>query len=443
LHDSRRGLSAYYRYQPRKIGARVNPPDPTTLLMQDPDPKTRALLTSVKIHDSVLQRIQHGTDRYAPIVLPRAYAIVSTNGSAPGPLGESSAVKRAEAQERVWDRVWHKRVNYFATVAVSAYLGLLPVWHLLSPPTACVGPQCLLAPAIYGAGELLPGVAQPWVNAFATTPGRAAAALLVITVLLGRSRRLQTRSRDDMRALWEESLNLRTVTTVPSPPQSWIRRLRGHRRYQRFFQVLKWTALPAVFGIALLAATVVVVATPLAVGVVRAGIWMAEYSNVWCRGASGRESSSRNPCLPLGADVDGGKRYRITVTVKEPWRDRTIDTDVGGFAPARMGFFGYAAAPLRRSLSARWFQPMVKIVPAQGVFAVVPLEMQRVDVTAPRYTAQFTAPKDGRVYFFVNDVLLPSWVWEFDRYTNNIGSATIDLERVVPPKSERATPGSS
>ena len=150
------------------------------------------------------------------------------------------------------DRVWQKRVNYFATVGVSGGLALLPVWHLMSPPTACVGPQCLLSSAIYAAGALLPAIAQPWIDAFAATPGWSVAALAGIVLFLGWSKLLQTRSRDDMRALWEASLGLPSGTTAPRQPKAWIRRLRQHPRYQRFFQWLKWTALPAVAGIALL-----------------------------------------------------------------------------------------------------------------------------------------------------------------------------------------------
>ena len=58
---------------------------------------------------------------------------------------------------------------------------------------------------------IVPAVGQPWINAFAATPGRSVAALLVIAVLLARSRNLQTQTRDDMRALWEGSLELDLV----------------------------------------------------------------------------------------------------------------------------------------------------------------------------------------------------------------------------------------
>lgn len=145
-------------------------------------------------------------------------------------------------------------------------------------------------------------------------------------------------------------------------------------------------------------------------------------------------------CWPLHQTVEAGLSYRVKVTVGQPWVDRTIDTNVPGFGPSRMGFLGSLMAPLRRSLSAQWFQPMLKIRAPGGWFAVVPLDMKRADVPVPQYAGQFLAPRSGCAYFFVNDVLLPSWVrpaHEF--YENNRGSATIEIERVVPPE-EGPTP---
>src|SRR5690606_5284510 len=60
MHDSRRGLASYYRYQPRRIDARMAKPEPTALIMRSPNDRGR--LTSVKIHESVLERICVGAD---------------------------------------------------------------------------------------------------------------------------------------------------------------------------------------------------------------------------------------------------------------------------------------------------------------------------------------------------------------------------------------------
>ena len=444
LHDSRRGIGAYYRYQPRKISARIDPPDPTTLLMQDPDPETRPLLRQVKIHDSVFRRIEDCTDCYAPIVLPRDYSVVSTSSSKlRPPAREADARRRAAEQERVWDRVWHRRINYFATMGVSAYLLLLPLWHVFWPPTACVGPQCLLSPAIYAVGGLVPSVGQPWIDAFAAAPGRSVAALIVIALLLARSRNLQTQTRDDMRALWEQSLSLHGRTTVPRPIQVWVRRLRSSSIYQRSFQCLKWWALPVVFGVTLLVASIALGAALVTMTGLRAGIWIAEFNNVWCPESNGPAFITKSKCVALSEPVSAKRLYRVRLTVGEEWVDRTIDTNAGGFGPARMSFVGNLLAPLRRSMSGQWFQPMLKIVPRDGMFAMVALDMRRADVMKPEYTAQFTAPKSGRVYFFVNDVLLPKPFAEYlDKnnigYSNNLGSATVAIEKVKSPPTPQA-----
>ena len=437
LHDSRRGVGAYYRYQPRKISAHASKPDPTTLLMQDPERETSATLVSVKIHDSVFRRIQQGTDRYAPIVLPDSYTIVRTGpGPSPRPA-ESSPLKRAEDQERVWDRVWKRRVNYFATVGFSAYLLLLPLWNSFWPPSACVGPQCVLIPAIRAAGSVIPAIAQTWVDAFAAAPGRSAVVLAVIALLLGRSKRIQTESRDEMRALWEKSMGLTAATSAPKATNRLIRKLRQHPAYQRFFQSLKWTVLPVVFGWLILGIAALLVIALLTMTALRVGIWRAESSNVWCEPAEGNFKTS-SKCWPLPGTIEAKTRYRVTITVdaKDPWRDLSIDTSPEGFGLARMGLPGNLLAPLRRSLSAQWFQPLVKIVSGNGDFTIVPLEMQRADTSPSSYTAQFTAPKSGRAYVFVNDVLLPAWVPRIGRfhpgylYENNRGTATIKIESI-------------
>src|SRR5688572_8372886 len=72
IHDSRAGIAAYYRYQPRRIAAWLDPVGWTTLSLRDPAitdaaGRSRGLLSRVKIHESVINRIATGTDRYAPI----------------------------------------------------------------------------------------------------------------------------------------------------------------------------------------------------------------------------------------------------------------------------------------------------------------------------------------------------------------------------------------
>jgi uncharacterized protein (DUF2235 family) len=113
LHDSRRALGGYYRYQPRRVSARINPPDDASRIMQPPDRHPPALLRQpVKVHESVLQRIKAGTDDYAPIVLPEQFDVVDSNGVVVERMIGSNASARVAGQEEVWDEVWKRRVLY-------------------------------------------------------------------------------------------------------------------------------------------------------------------------------------------------------------------------------------------------------------------------------------------------------------------------------------------
>jgi hypothetical protein len=460
LHDSRRGLAGYYRYQPRKISARLRPPDPTTLLMQDPTqyrPGQRAQLRSVNIHQSVFERIASGNDSYAPIVLNGAYNVIGRPKAGAG-SEETTPLQRAEDQERVWDWVWHKRVNYFLTLGASIYLGFLPVLNLMTAPAPCAGPQCLLAPVIKTVGQFLPGFAGFWVNAFAATPGRTAVAALILTVLLMRSGILQQRIRAGMRALWEQSLGLDRVSVQPKSSAAWIRKLRKSRRYQLSLQCLKWRALPNIFGFVLLGTMILAFLTTSAAFVVRWSAWSNEHATAECdSGITSKtdpkyvDFETKTTCLRLSTEVKAGHRYRATVAVKKPWSDASISTDPHGFGPERMPLLGNTVAPMRRSPMARWFQPLIKIV-AHGKsdpeFRIEPLDMNLTDPANGIYMAEFKAPISGSTYFFVNDVLLPKWTeplfqafgWislhihgkksdlSYDFYRNNAGTAEVKVE---------------
>ncbi|MGH8640209.1 MAG: DUF2235 domain-containing protein, partial [Burkholderiales bacterium] len=72
LHDSRQGLGGAYRYLPRKL---------KRLTKDDDDKKNRVVISRPKIHESVFQRVDRGTDAYAPIVLPARYAVVDAAGA--------------------------------------------------------------------------------------------------------------------------------------------------------------------------------------------------------------------------------------------------------------------------------------------------------------------------------------------------------------------------
>jgi hypothetical protein len=94
-----------------------------------PDKSTRPPI----IHESVLSRIQTGAHLYAPIELPRTYAVANGKDSTITVLGpetcesSTSAAARHTAQEGVWNVVWRRRAIYFLTVFASLYIAVYPL----------------------------------------------------------------------------------------------------------------------------------------------------------------------------------------------------------------------------------------------------------------------------------------------------------------------------
>jgi len=263
MHDSRAGIGAYYRYQPRKIAARLATPDPSTRILQDPDFNGRGLLTEVRIHESVLRRIESGTEGYAPIVLPADYRIEG------GQPREQQPALRAEAQEQVWDRVWRRRVHYFVTLGLTLGLAGFPL--LPQTSTACVGPQCAISPWIERVGSLLPGFAATWIDAWAARPGTFLLLVIAIVLMMRTTTRLEREMRDLMSTLFrlsrDGSAEAIAELRAAASHTGWIRRLRRSSPYQVGLQALKWRAAPGLAAVGIyvgVAALLFIVASSLA-----------------------------------------------------------------------------------------------------------------------------------------------------------------------------------
>jgi hypothetical protein len=159
MYDSRAGLGAYYRYQPRSL--------------EPPVDEQGATIPSPKFHESVIWRMAAGTDAYAPLNLPAHLRIVlddrhTASGSADSntstsnirdfagyqafiqnqvqPSGAATeaggigslltarvAAKIPElekpdqnALDLVWDTVWWRRISYFATLGATLLVPVFP-----------------------------------------------------------------------------------------------------------------------------------------------------------------------------------------------------------------------------------------------------------------------------------------------------------------------------
>ena len=497
VYDSRRGLSGYYRYNPRRIERLTRTPKVT--------------IGRTKVHESVLRRIQVGHDGYAPITLPPGFAVVKidgqivdadaylrsmprTNGKAagapapalpaatpapapalpaatPAPSLIGAAAPYAGQREHVYNWVWRRRVAYFATLAITLVLAVMP---LVAPGTgACVGGLCFLASPIAALGLLMPSFATVWTDSFASHPGLFLPLLIALIAGLWRGGALEQRVRDEMRHVWYALPTLKpssaTALAAPAAPNALergIQRLRNGSAYQALFRLLTHRVLPAGFLIAIAYGAVAVYsqlefAARASTGRVCSADSAAQARAAMLGGASWFDP--RSLCAPTGAPrVVQGATYRVRITVPATlrWQDASIPAGPNGFEcrlAASSAVLMAGAIPLRRHLTEPWFQPMARIgATGNDTYALhgMPQTARPPDRCAPNPPPSLSpqgCPKDalpasaadevfeslivarsgGELFVYVNDAVeVPFLGGGF--YKNNRGCARIEVSRVIP-----------
>jgi uncharacterized protein (DUF2235 family) len=143
LYDSRGGLGAYYRYEPRRL---------------DQSDNQGARIPRPKVHESVIWRMAVGADSYAPLGFPRELRVVGDlPASDKKPLEQQNVFSFEEYCEKfnsalgrggshapalsspidlktptdetlslMWDTVWWRRVVYFLTLFFAVTLVVFP-----------------------------------------------------------------------------------------------------------------------------------------------------------------------------------------------------------------------------------------------------------------------------------------------------------------------------
>lgn len=420
--DSRRGLGAYYRYNPRSIKKLTD------------DRFADVAVERPKIHESVFKRIVAARDDYAPIVLPERYDIVTTNGAIvdnrrnPYEHVTQSSVRCAD-QERVWNRVWLRRVLYFSTVGVTLAILLAPfllgegqlgnfdrgsgsitdVVHLLS----AFLPEMLQPIAAYWEGH-------PVIFAVLAV---ALAALFVLSTLVQRS------IGDGMRKLWDSVLRNGPQEVGPgSPPTDLVYRIRSHPAYRGTAELMSQHVFPLIFGVASLAAVVLIVvgsinratfAVMSAAGVTCPEVEQAQTGTVVQDGIS---FDNKRICQSTGVLMQQGHTYEVSITLPSDWADASHPAGLAGFGSSESPLIYFPALPFRRVLREQWFVPIARI--GRRSHEYYPLTKATTEIT-PRRTAH--------LYLFVNDAVgFPGWRGYF--YENNKGGpATVAVrERLAP-----------
>ncbi|HYC57486.1 MAG TPA: DUF2235 domain-containing protein [Candidatus Binatia bacterium] len=285
IHDSRSGTGVYYRYQPRRIAAWTDPVDDRTIGMHDPlvlnrrkSEEGNGLLREVMVHESAIHRLVEGTDSYAPISLPPRFKVVPQDGRRenadkpdsqnrgkprsrrPEPplvsaelrerLRDDDLVKqRVVAMERVWDRVWYRRINYFVTVALTVALVSMPWW--ISPAERASGGVAGWIATVLGWSQIfLPDFTAIVIDTFAAHPYDAIVLLGFLVAFWKVNNRIEASLRDDARRVWRCCLVAANgeVLLEQNPRESYLTATLRNRRnsagYQRAVQWFKWKLLP-------------------------------------------------------------------------------------------------------------------------------------------------------------------------------------------------------
>ena len=420
--DSRRGLGAYYRYNPRSIKKLTK------------DRFAEVTIERPKIHESVFKRIVGGRDDYAPIVLPEQYDIITSGGA----IAASNAYEhpsqsnaRCAMQERVWNHVWIRRGLYFSTVGVTSVLVLAPLFlETLNLPDPESG---TLRAAIHLSGSFLPGTLQP-ITEFWEGHSVIFAVLASMIAVLFRLSSMKERSiANGMRSLWDGILRggRRPVPRVPEPSDL-LYRSRSNALYRSTVGSASQHVFPFVFGVAALGIVVLNV-----VGVAnRAAFTASSLAGMTCEPLApdvGADPATWQPitlpstaiCYPARVLLKRGHTYEVSIALSSDWKDASLPkghaAGLSGIPSSESPFVYVPFLPFRRVVRESWFVPIA-----------------RIGSRSPEYHALTTAKtsitprQDGHLYLFVNDAVgIPPWRDYF--YSNNHGTATISVTEVSAP----------
>ncbi len=182
LYDARAGLGAFYRFSPRDLGEKP------------------------KIHVSVYDRIARGTDRYAPIVIPRdtTYAITKT-----GPYSRQPAQPLPNPSEENVGRIrrlvgFRKRLYVLFATFSGLVVGAGVVGGLLAPAASA---EPVWPAWVQGFFEfLVPGPLEVFVDLAGQHPLPAGAVALILVGLRRSSTALKWATRESAFRAWRTVL---------------------------------------------------------------------------------------------------------------------------------------------------------------------------------------------------------------------------------------------
>ena len=257
IHNSRKGLASYYRYQPRKISVFMSHGGDqeaicSTLSLRDPEvtdgprgTKT-GLLKECLVHSSVLQRIASGTDEYAPVSLPDHIKfeiddLVAQQDDKWHDL-RTNLEKCQKVQSRpdnrhtaVWRTVVRRRTVYFVMLWTTIYL----IAALLEP--SLIIAEDAVSADFSGVENFLPVYLKNMVVQFGQHPiiyGMITATILILFLF---GRKMESNVQESSRLAWLGSILGKPALIAKLP---WYE----NPKIQSLLQVLKWQLGPGLLA---------------------------------------------------------------------------------------------------------------------------------------------------------------------------------------------------
>jgi uncharacterized protein (DUF2235 family) len=453
LNDSRKGLAAYYRYKPRNLKDLLSAPpykpsfrddvasiwrlwrkakDPQTRVIADLHPSLwRAPLPPPKatIHDSVFKRVQFGTDRYVPVVMPKTYVFTDKAGAVTDALHPvDPGDPRSLVQNDVWNWIWLRRVVYFLTAFATAFVVATPVWVIYWPGFGKAEVGGFVTPLVNAAASFLPGFLEPWWVAFRNGPGFVLIGGVLALLLMRWGASLQQTIHDVARVAWHSPATHTPLTGW----RAWIYKIRRLGIYPAFFYTLSHWILPTAIMFWLFSWLAFGTANTL--GLVCKDTGAVELTEATAAQGTGSRHDGAKPivmqtssvCNATGVKVTEGETYRITLTVKEPWKDDAIETDPNGFDFRRASWLQLPGAPYRRLVWSNWFATILR-VGGPGLEEHL-LQLEQKD---GGWTTTFEPRSSGEVFLYVNDTVIGlPWIYGLFYWWNNRGTAEVKLEKL-------------
>ena len=424
MHDSRSGAAVLYRYGPRPISDRKEDGG------------------SPVVHFAVVERMLHGCDNYAPLMLPANARVLLPDGevlpltkdetrkamrSAYG-ARTGNAQKAAEADaflamsppdaemaRQVLDTVWWRRVAYFSLVIALAILAAWP-WiaravvgsskeHVLEDTVLLKwitafdnGTGTVVKPFANLLASVLPSYAGPWLAIALYYPFLTTVLVAIIFVAWNRNAALRDSIQERARLAWYRPDRKASRGRVSK--SGWLLAIGRWMRLHAWPVRMAFTnvLLPGIFLVAIFGSGLLLISRGYldwleGVG----GICVSSAStravgDVPTTARDGELFSVGDFCWPSRLAVEKGRKYRVWIQMADPWFDRTIMTGPNGFKtppdPTHR-----SAVPILRLYGADWFQPIVRIgargsnnLPLMAVNNDPADELpRRVNATVPAY----------------------------------------------------------